>query len=64
MLKWRRLLRYWLASKPLKEVKEAHCRVSNSWRSLCNVEFNPCNTVFPSFGAILDWWILLASLET
>jgi hypothetical protein len=64
MLKWKRLLRYWLTSKLLKEVKEAPCQVSNSWRYLSNVEFNPYSTVSPSFGIILDWWILLASQET
>jgi hypothetical protein len=39
----------------LKEVKEALYRVFNSWCSLCNIGFNPCSIVFPSFGTILAW---------
>jgi hypothetical protein len=31
--------------------------------SLCNVEFNSYSIALPNFGAILAWWIHLASLE-
>jgi hypothetical protein len=41
------------AFKLRKEAKEAHCRVFNSWHSLCNVEFNPCSIALPNFGAML-----------
>jgi hypothetical protein len=54
MQKWNRLLLCYLTFKLLKEAKEAHCWVFNSWRSSCNVEFNPCSIALPSFGAGLE----------
>jgi hypothetical protein len=42
---------------------EVHCHVCSSWCSFCNGEFNLFSIVFPNFGHILDWRILLESAE-